>query len=229
VVLDAVCRPGARHADVVLVLDASSSMAGAKLEAARSAAVAFARAVELPADQVAIVGFNSGGWLAEGLTGDLAAVERAVAGLAMVQGTRIDLGLRVALDELAGPRRKPANNPVLILLTDGIQQGDLQAPLDLADQARAKGITLYAVGLGADVDTAYLLRLALDPAHYRAAPGPEQLRAIYEAIAGALPCPGGAVAPGRSAVPPNGSPRSDDLYWRPAPAPGTGDRVRKPL
>jgi Mg-chelatase subunit ChlD len=186
------------------VVDASSSMAGAKIDAARAAASAFARAVQLPADQVAVVGFNATGWLAQGLTGDRAAIERALAGLAVVQGTRIDLGLSVALDELAGPRRKLLNRPVIILLTDGIQQGDLQAPLALADRARALGIELHAIGLGADVDAAYLEQLAGDPARYHAAPGPEQLADIYRALAEAVPCraePTVPFAAGRGAPP----------------------------
>ena len=104
--------------------------------------------------------------------------------------------MSVALDELLSPRAVSDNEQVLVLLTDGLQAGDgADAARRLATEIRAAGVRLFTVGLGAAVDADFLRDLAGDPARYLDAPSTADLRAAFESIARALPCPGGVVWP----------------------------------
>lgn len=195
------CTPERIRADIVLVLDASSSMTGPPLSDAKAAAARFVEIVlaEAPTrapagatSRIAIVGFNSTAWLAHGLSGDGGAVRDAIHGLEVTPGTRIDLGLAEALAELRGPRRTPGHTPAIVLLTDGLQNGSPEPVYALAGQARAEGAALFMIGLGDDVDAGFLAIAAGDPRRMFLAPGSEDLRAIYEAVAFDIPCPADA-------------------------------------
>lgn len=178
------------HSDVALILDASSSMTGDKMQAARAAAKAFVDGADLPNNRIAVVGFHTEAWLAHPMTSDAASLRRAIDGVAVGDGTHIDKGLNVALDELSGSATTEEERmQVLILMTDGIQGGDADAPQTLAASARADGIRTYAVGLGADVDGEYLIRLAGASSHYFRAPTIDDLSPVFESLARLLPCP----------------------------------------
>ena len=190
------CTPRQLRADVVLMLDASSSMEGDKLAAAKAAAIRFvdivlagAEPAALEGNQVAVVGFNAEAWLAEGLTDEAPRLRAAIEGLAITPGTRIDFGLAAAAEELWGPRRRPANTPTIVLLTDGLQNGAPEPAYALATDARARGARIYSIGLGQDVDAAFLATVAGDPVRRYLAPEPADLAAIYAQIAGEIPCP----------------------------------------
>ncbi len=191
------CDPERAVADVVLVLDLSSSMEGEKFAAAKNAAKAFLGAMDFPGDRVAIVGFATTGRILVDLTGDAAALGRAIDGMVLESGTHIDEGLVLALGLLE--RRRPEATPMVVLMTDGIQAPEvLERPQLLAEQIRGRHILLHVVGLGLDVDAAYLLRLAGDdPSSLHLSPRAEELAAIYVAIAGLIPCPSGAFWAGR--------------------------------
>ncbi len=182
------CTPDRAKADTVLVLDNSSSMTGDKIEAARNAALAFLRAVDIGNDQVGVVVFSAEAEIISPLSGDGAALDAAIRGIEPGFGTRIGSGLEAARTVLAGPERKPENTPMIILLTDGIQMDDPDRPQDMAAEIRASRVELYIVGLGEDVDVSYLEQMAGDPDKLRLSPGPGDLAAIYEEIARLIPC-----------------------------------------
>lgn len=188
------CAPGVAPVDAVLVVDASVSMAGAKLDAAKAAAHAFIDALSPASDRVGLVAFSETAALLQPLTGVPAALLAAVDGIAPSPGTRIDRGLDAALGELRAARRGAPAVAVVILLTDGIQSVEADRPAGLADGARADRIDLWVVGLGGDVDAAYLRRVAggADGAHadrYMAAASVDDLVGIYRDIARLVPCP----------------------------------------
>jgi Mg-chelatase subunit ChlD len=183
------CFPGQRHADVGLVIDTSSSMTGPKLEAAKAAAKIFVDLLALPQDQAAVVSFDREGRVEQPLTGERAALLTAIDRLQNRSGTRIDLGVLAGVGELTSVRQRAGNNRVLVVLTDGRQEGgNNQTVLDAAVRARTAGVTIYAVGLGSDADQALLRQVAGDASHFYFAPDSGDLRAIYAAIAGAIPC-----------------------------------------
>jgi hypothetical protein len=114
------CDPEHRRADVALVMDMSSSMAGQKLEDAKSAAVRFVGLMDLVPgrDQVAVVRYDREAEVVCQLSHVRAVIEAAIGGLAPRTGTHIDAGLRTALAELQSPRHLERNTSVMILLTD---------------------------------------------------------------------------------------------------------------
>lgn len=178
-------------ADIMLVIDTSSSMDGGKLAAAILAAQGFIEQVDARRDRVGLVSFAADARREYVLTSDLAAVSRALGGMLGGVGTRIDRGLEEALLEL--DRRARADSPrVIVLLSDGVPAGGSEERTRrLAFEARASGVTVFTVGLGTDADGPFLRGLARSPAHYAFAPSPGDLTGIYRRIAASLPCPGG--------------------------------------
>jgi hypothetical protein len=182
------CQP-AQPFDVVLALDTSSSMWGDKLARTRDAAREFLMFLELPPSRASVVAFNAEANLVVGLTANRRELLDALDQLPLDSGSRIDLAVEVAAEELTGVRRAPEHTAVLILLTDGRQAG---APRDsavaAARDAREAGITIYTIGIGSDVDPGLLTEIAGAEARYYFAPSSDDLARIYRDIAGTLPC-----------------------------------------
>jgi Mg-chelatase subunit ChlD len=174
-------------ADVMLVVDTSSSMTGAKLAAAVAAARTFVSLFDSRQDRLGLVSFDSEAHTV-GLTSELDAIARALGALLTREGTRIDLGLYEAVRELYYDGR-PDVAHVAVLLTDGQPTpGTREAALAEARLLRQHGASLYTIGLGSDVDGDFLRELADSGQLYHFAPGPSDLSRIYESIAVLLPC-----------------------------------------
>ncbi|MFN2252147.1 MAG: VWA domain-containing protein, partial [Anaerolineae bacterium] len=189
------CLRRLKPVDVVLVTDTSSSMMepasgldtggdsppATKLEAAQEAARQFLAQLHWADDRAALVAFDAQARRESGLSGDRAVVERALAGLATSRGTHIDLGLaeaRHVLEDEASAEAKP----VVILLTDGLNN---DGPDPVGEQARrldAAGVLVYTIGLGANVDSALLADVATTPDGYYESPTAADLEAIYREI-----------------------------------------------
>lgn len=193
------CLPVDRPLDIVLVLDSSSSMLQTtggrqtKLDAARLAAQAFIDASTLGPlrDRVALVGFNREAAILTALSDDKAALAAGLATLQSHEGTRIDLGLQAAVTAL-GQTTRPEAKPVVILLTDGIQNNpDKPGNADVLTAAaavKARGALVYSIGLGQEIDADLLRTVASSPAGYYPSPTAEQLADIYRQISEQLPC-----------------------------------------
>jgi len=197
--LGELCDPHRLAADVVLVIDVSSSMGFPtrdggviKRDAARDAARAFLDAMRPGLDRVALVAFADGAEVLVSLGGNHGAVRAALANLPRREGTRIDAGLSAAVAVLDGAGRRSATAEAILLVTDGQPTRSSEADVRAAaDKARVAGATLYAVGLGADVNPVLLREVAGDPSRYYAAPGAEDLTELYARIARLIPCPTG--------------------------------------
>lgn len=195
------CEDAVIRADVAIVMDTSGSMreparpedpSRSRLAAAVDAAK---RSVEillaLEGNRAAIVSFNEAAALVQPLTRDRGVLIAALDGLGTFQGTRIDLGLDVATTELTGPNGVPANNRVIVLLTDGRATGvENAAVIAAADRAKAAGVHVFTIGLGADadIDVDLLQTLASRPDYFFKAPDAAQLAQIYERIAFTIKC-----------------------------------------
>lgn len=199
-----ICTPEQQKVDVAIIVDASTSMSDptqpggqAKIDAAVGAAKTLVANLKLPqggdADQATVVGFNNAATLFTQLSGDRAGIEAALDALRGSQdiGTRIDLGLIEARDELASGRARDASSKSVVLVTDGRQDGAIgdQAVLDVAQDLRDAGVIVFTIGLGTDVDATLLQQVATEPDNYRHAPTTEDLELIYEEIAREIPCP----------------------------------------
>jgi Mg-chelatase subunit ChlD len=186
---------------VALVIDASTTMrddrtaAGrTKLDAAIEAATFFVGAMSLPLDQAAVVVFNETGTVVQPLSGRRADIEAALARIPRLvrQQTRMDLGIEKAHEELTSARRNPANDPVLILLTDGLANPvPASVAVQRAEDAKADHITIFTIGLGqaTALNVLELAQMASRPAYFYLAPDGEDLQGIYRTIAVEIPCP----------------------------------------
>jgi len=201
------CKPAERHADIALVIDASTSMLEAaeggrtKLAVALDAVRAFLDGLDLelvappdgtpPAgDRASIVAFNRDAALLAPLTADRTALAAALEQVAVAPQTCVVCGMEAAVASLAGARRGAAVSRVIVLLTDGRSNPRPVAEAEaVAEAAKADGIVVFTIGLGADIDAEALLRMASRPAFAYRAPSADDLAAIYRAVAGAIPCP----------------------------------------
>jgi Mg-chelatase subunit ChlD len=189
------CVPGQKPIDVALVIDASTSMTestgrGTKLDAARAAARAFLDQVHLDAgDQAAIIAFNADVSVLAELTSDRAALLGALDRIEVAPQTRIHLGVQAAQTVLTGARRRAENAAAMVVLTDGRANPESpQLAVDAAGRAKAAGITMFTIGLGAELDFLALERMASQPGYFYQTLDAGGLEEIYRQIAVAIPC-----------------------------------------
>lgn len=141
---------------VVLIIDKSSSMEGRKMELARVAAIGVIENLR-PVDLVGVLIFdNSFQWAVPiRKAEDRVSIKRLVAGITPDGGTQIAPALAEAYRRVL-PQRATFKH--VVLLTDGIsEEGD---SLSVAKEAEQQKITISTVGLGQDVNRAYLERIA---------------------------------------------------------------------
>ncbi|MBK7780041.1 MAG: VWA domain-containing protein [Ardenticatenia bacterium] len=191
------CRPKQQRVDVVLVMDASTSMnevtqAGrTKMAAAQAAARTYLDELQLAAgDQAAIVTFNKTASLAQSLTSDRAALDAALGAIVLAQQTCLVCGVDAAAAELQSAGRKADHTPVMILLTDGRSNPRPVADAEAsAAVAKAAGVMVFTIGIGDDLDADALAKIASRPEFFFRALDAEVLSEIYRAIAVSIPCP----------------------------------------
>jgi uncharacterized protein with von Willebrand factor type A (vWA) domain len=141
---------------VVLIIDKSSSMEGKKIELARLAAIGVVENLR-PIDTVGVLIFdNSFQWAVPiRRAEDKSMIKRLIAGIVPDGGTQIAPALAEAYRKVLPSR---ATFKHIVLLTDGIsEEGD---SLDLSKEAAANRVTISTVGLGQDVNRAYLEKVA---------------------------------------------------------------------
>ena len=100
-------------------------------------------------DEMGLILFGSRAFLVTPLTYDLDAVRAQLQGATVgLAGTETAIGdaIAVAVKRLAG---QPAQARVVVLLTDGVNNAGSIAPLDAARAAKAAGVRIYTIGIGA--------------------------------------------------------------------------------
>ncbi len=145
-------------AALVLIVDKSSSMEGRKMELARLAAIGVVENLR-PIDHVGVLIFdNSHQWaIPMRRAEDKTMMKRLISGITPDGGTQIAPALAEGYKRIV-----PAVGAYkhVVLLTDGIsEEGDSMA---VAKEAAANRITISTVGLGQDVNRAYLEKVALN-------------------------------------------------------------------
>jgi len=101
-------------------------------------------------DRLGLVIFGSRAYLLSPLTFDLDAVDKllgelvpAIAGPATAMGDAMGLGVKKL-------RERPEGSRVMILVTDGKNEGGIIPPLKAAELAKQEGIRIYTIGVGSD-------------------------------------------------------------------------------
>jgi VWFA-related protein len=170
---------GARDAlSLAIVVDRSASMAGEKIDRAREAVNRFLSLME-PGDRASLIAFSDTVVRLEQLTDNLQLLQHA-AGTGRPEG---HTALFDAVAEGAATLRGIDGRKAVIVLTDGIaNRGALN--IDQAIAAAIKdSVSVYVIGLGKDVRTARLERIAGETGGtYFFTPAPDGLLRIYETI-----------------------------------------------
>ena len=141
---------------VVLIIDKSSSMEGKKMELARAASIGVVENLR-PIDSVGVLMFdNSFQWAVPiRKAEDRTLIKRLIAGITPDGGTQIAPALTESYHKIAAVQ---AVYKHIVLLTDGIsEEGD---SMGLSREAAANHVTISTVGLGQDVNRAYLEKIA---------------------------------------------------------------------
>lgn len=193
-----------RHTDVILVLDASTTMRGRmadgriKLDGAKDAARTFIGQLALEKDnlglfdQASIVWYNETARTEQWLTNDRSALLAAIDRIPTPrEGSRIDLGLQYAHQQLiVGSKVGAGNTRAVVLLSDG-EPNHTTLEAVYAAAAAIKGIRALVFTVGFK-DVYYreevLRHIASTPDRYYFAPRAEDLAGIYRQIAGRLVC-----------------------------------------
>jgi Ca-activated chloride channel family protein len=139
--------------DIVLCLDISGSMLSEdftpnRMEAAKNVAQEFID--NRPTDRIGLVIFSGESFTMCPLTTDRNVLKSQLAqvhsGL-LEDGTAIGNGLATAVDRL---RSSPSKSKVIILLTDGENNGGLIDPNTAKEIAKEVGVKVYTIGMGSD-------------------------------------------------------------------------------
>jgi uncharacterized membrane protein len=141
---------------VVLIIDKSSSMEGRKIELARLAAIGVVDNLR-DIDSVGVLIFdNSFQWAVPiRKANDRAAIKRLISGITPDGGTQIAPALTEAYQRILP---QTAVYKHIVLLTDGIsEEGD---SMQLTKEALTNHVTISTVGLGQDVNRAFLEKVA---------------------------------------------------------------------
>jgi uncharacterized membrane protein len=141
---------------VVLIIDKSSSMEGKKMELARLAAIGVVDNLR-PIDLVGVLIFDNSFQWAVPLrrAEDRSLIKRLISGITPDGGTQIAPALNEAYRKILPTS---ATYKHIVLLTDGIsEEGD---SMELSREALLKKVTISTVGLGQDVNRAYLEKIA---------------------------------------------------------------------
>jgi len=155
--------------DVTFVLDTSGSMSGTKIDQARRA-LRFCLDNLNPEDRFSIITFSTE---VRPWRDDLAAAEKAiisqardyVGGLEAAGGTNINEALETALKQSRPGERDRQRPHMVVFLTDGLPtvgERDVNKILKNVRQANTGDIRLFVFGLGDDVNTRLLDKLAED-------------------------------------------------------------------
>lgn len=163
---------------MAVVIDRSASMAGAKIGQAKEAVGRFLSLME-PGDRASLIAFSDTVAVIEGLTDQFALLEDRTRGIDAAGHT----ALFDAVAEGVRSLQATAGRKAVIVLTDGIaNRGSLDFSQAIA-VAREQTTSVYVIGLGADVRTARLERLAeTTGGAYFFTPAADGLVEIYETI-----------------------------------------------
>ncbi len=137
--------------DIVLCLDVSGSMAAkdltpTRLDASREMASNFI--AQRKGDRIGLVIFSGESFTLSPLTTDKAMLQNQLAGArsgVLKDGTSLGSGLATGVDRL---KNSTAKSKVIILLTDGVDNGGLIDPQTAKELAKTFGIRVYTIGVG---------------------------------------------------------------------------------
>src|SRR5215472_10871090 len=165
---------------VMLAIDVSGSMADDnKLGQAQAAAKSFLDQMRRR-DKIGVLSFGNEVTVPQMLSNDRKRLTGAIDALVTDGNTHLYDGLAQSLTQLsiASPGAR-----AVVLLTDGWDTGSERGMDDVVRQAARMGTPVYTIGLGADVDSEVLQRIAHDTGgRYYTAPTGQELTQVFRLI-----------------------------------------------
>jgi Ca-activated chloride channel family protein len=139
--------------DIILCIDVSGSMTSEdfspnRMEAAKREAIEFVE--HRPTDRMGVVIFSGESFTMCPLTTDRSAIIAQINAIRpglLQDGTAIGSGLATSVERL---KNSPSKSKIVILLTDGVNNGGLIDPITAKEIAKAMGIKVYTIGVGTD-------------------------------------------------------------------------------
>lgn len=139
--------------DIVLCIDVSGSMMAQdfspnRLEAAKNVAIEFINGRK--ADRIGLVVFSGESFTQCPVTTDYGVLKQQVQAInsgLLEPGTAIGSGLSTSVDRLKDSKAK---SKIVILLTDGVNNGGLIDPITAKEIAKAFKIKVYTIGVGTE-------------------------------------------------------------------------------
>lgn len=174
---------------VALVIDRSGSMGQQPMAEARNAAANFVDLMNIdPAlgdesDEATVIVFDRAAHVLTPFSTNRQQLLTAIESIQSGGGTAIDAGLNLAAQQFALSPPTVSSQRLIILLSDG--QSNVPAALSAADQAKAEGIRIVTVALGA-ADRQTLSQIASSEADFYETGDPATLVEIYAEIAAGL-------------------------------------------
>jgi tight adherence protein B len=174
-----------RSAGVVLVIDASESMAGSPIANAMAAARAFA-GQRKPSQQLAVLAYNADTQTVLPFTTDQGEIDQALGRTPEIAYyTRMYEAIDRAISLIKAAKLSPGS---IVLLSDGQEVGSLSSPDDAIAKAKEARIRIFSVGLRSRFyDAGTLNALATRTGgRYREASSPKALTAIFAELGSQL-------------------------------------------
>lgn len=132
--------------DITLLVDASASM-GDKMGVVRQAVRGLTGSLR-PRDRAALVEFRETTTERQAMTGDRAALDRAIDRIVPEGDTALYTALYVTLSQRrTAPRGQDVRRQAVVVLSDGDDTASLVGFADVLDKAQRSGVAVYAVAL----------------------------------------------------------------------------------
>ena len=156
--IDEYAKKNIEGIDIVICMDVSGSMLAQdfevnRLEAAKEVAIEFID--RRPSDRIGLVVFEGEAYTQSPITGDHELLKTLFAEVQpgmVAQGTAIGIGLITAVNRLV---ESDAKSKVIILLTDGVNNGGNVDPITAAQVAKEYKICVHTIGVGSDGPVPY--------------------------------------------------------------------------
>jgi len=168
---------------IVLLMDTSGSMAGEKIEDAKKAMLSFLKKTDLSVNEVGLVEFGNDIAIVSQLSHDEQNLKDSIRRLESGNGTPMLAGIKLSSEAML---MKCRGKPVMVIATDGQPTETEEDILVYATGIKEDGVCIITIGIGSDVDSEFLKKLASSPGDYHFAEASFELEKIYTGIATGL-------------------------------------------
>ncbi|HLF72007.1 MAG TPA: VWA domain-containing protein [Dehalococcoidia bacterium] len=167
-------------ASILLLADVSGSMLGAPIDQAKASMQTFVATLD-PTDRVAVVSFGASVQILQDFTTDRAALNGAIGRIVAVGDTALYDAVIGGANYIAA---QPPGRRLVVLLSDGKSTISLNKRAESLATAKAAGVSFVSLGLGPEIDRAYLGELATATGgRVLEAATPAQLKQVYTDLA----------------------------------------------